>query len=100
MAELTEGFVGAEIEQVVINGLFEAYYEDRSVRLSDFEKVCKQFIPLSVTQAEQIKKVREWANVRAVTATPREDRKEYFENADSDPEFDIKASRGGRTIDF
>lgn len=100
LAELTEGFVGAEIEQVVINGLFEAYYEDRSVRLSDFEKVCKQFIPLSVTQAEQIKKVREWANVRAVTATPREDRKEYFENADSDPEFDIKASRGGRTIDF
>jgi SpoVK/Ycf46/Vps4 family AAA+-type ATPase len=100
LAELTEGFVGAEVEQVVINGLFEAYYEDRSVTLSDFERICKQFIPLSITQAEQIKKIREWANVRAVTATPREDRKEYFENADTDREFDIKASRGGRTIDF
>ncbi|MED4163254.1 AAA family ATPase [Halalkalibacterium halodurans] len=108
LARLTEGFVGAEIEQVVISGLFEAFYEERSVTLADFEKICNQFIPLSVTQAEQIKQIRDWANVRAVAATPRKDREEYAESPtievsanpmDSEPE-DIHSSRGGRTIDF
>ncbi|GIP63156.1 ATPase [Virgibacillus pantothenticus] len=100
LAGLTEGFVGAEIEQVVINGLFEAFYEERSVTLLDFEKICKQFIPLSVTQAEQIKGIRDWANVRAVAATPREDREEYSESGEAEDISDIIASRGGRTIDF
>lgn len=100
LAELTEGFVGAEIEQAVINGLFEAFYEERSVILTDFEKVCKQFVPLSITQAEQIKKIRDWANVRAVAATPREDRAEYIDNTDKESSNDVNTSRGGRTIDF
>jgi len=30
LALITEGFVGAELEQIVISGLFEAFYEDRS----------------------------------------------------------------------
>lgn len=103
LAELTEGFVGAEIEQVVINGLFEAFYDERSVVFADFEKTSKQIVPLSVTQAEQIKRIRDWANVRAVAATPQEDRAEYQENDESvtiGDNHDIKKSRGGRTIDF
>lgn len=101
LAQMTEGFVGAEIEQVVIDGLFEAFYEERSVRLTDFQKVCEQFVPLSVTQAEHIKAIRDWASVRAVAATPQEDRKEYTESNDStDKNSDVKTSRGGRTIDF
>ncbi|HHW39157.1 MAG TPA: AAA family ATPase [Bacillales bacterium] len=101
LAGLTEGFVGAEIEQVVINGLFEAFYEERSVTLTDFEKICNQFVPLSVTQAEQIKRIRDWANVRAVAATPREDRVDYIENNEEmSIGDDINSSRGGRTIDF
>lgn len=101
LASLTEGFVGAEIEQVVIDGLFEAFYEERSVRLTDFQKVCKQFVPLSVTQAEHIKAIRDWASVRAVAATPQEDRKDYSESSEStDGNVDVKASRGGRAIDF
>lgn len=101
LAGLTEGFVGAEIEQVVIDGLFEAFYEERSIQLVDFQKVCKQFVPLSVTQAEHIKAIRDWASVRAVAATPREDRKDYSESNDkANNSNDVKASRGGRTIDF
>lgn len=101
LASLTEGFVGAEIEQVVIDGLFEAFYEERSVKLKDFQKVCKQFVPLSVTQAEHIKAIRDWASVRAVAATPQEDRKDYSESNDAtDSNIDVKASRGGRAIDF
>ena len=100
LAGLTEGFIGAEIEQIVIDGLFEAFSEDRSVTFADFEKACKQIIPLSVTQAEQIQRIREWANVRAVTATPREDLQEYISSGQNGHHEDIRQSRGGRTIDF
>ena len=38
--------MGAEIEQVVITALFEAFSEQRSIRLSDFEKAVKNMVPL------------------------------------------------------
>lgn len=105
-----EGFVGAEIEQLVIDALFEAYAENSSVRLEYFERTIMNTIPLSVTLAEQIRGIREWANVRAVAATPREDREEYTNEGLAIPhggilssmdEFDdVRFKRGGRTVDF
>lgn len=105
LAYLTEGFVGAEIEQVVITALFEAFSEDRSMYVSDLEKVIGNMVPLSVTQAEQIIRIREWANVRAVAATAKGDRSEYEEKTKIEPaeekkDDEIKRARGGRTIDF
>ncbi|AZV56374.1 AAA family ATPase [Clostridium sp. AWRP] len=108
-SNMTEGFVGSEIEQVVISALYEAYFEDRSIKLEDFEKSITNTVPLVVTQAEQIRAIREWANIRAVAATPKEDRADYksresniypdFKEKRTSPE-DIKSSRGGRAIDF
>ncbi|MCU7756670.1 AAA family ATPase [Bacillus cereus] len=108
LAGKCEGFVGAEIEQLVIDALFEAYSEDRSIQLADFERAIKNTVPLSVTQAEQIRLIRDWANVRAVTATPREDRVDYPKepalipsgSVDEDSDDDVRFHRGGRTIDF
>lgn len=109
MAQATEGFVGAELEQVVITGLFEAFYEDRSVRLSDFERAVSLTVPLSVTQAEQIHQLREWANVRAVAATQNEDRSAYavpaqvVKGGDAAAQLgpdDVLGTRGGRPVDF
>lgn len=109
MAQATEGFVGAELEQVVISGLFEAFYEDRSVQLSDFERAVTLTVPLSVTQAEQIHQLREWANVRAVAATQNEDRSAYAvpaqlvksgDAAAQQGPDDVLGSRGGRPVDF
>lgn len=94
-----EGFVGAEIEQMVIDALFEAYAENSAVRLEYFERAIANTVPLSVTLAEQIRGIRDWANVRAVAATPREDREEYVLEGSGDPE-DVRFTRGGRTIDF
>ena len=99
LADLTEGFVGAEIEQVVISALFEAYSESRPIQLADFQKSIRNTVPLSVTQAEQIHGIREWANVRAVAATPKAHRSEYIQGAKSS-EGDISSSRAGRTVDF
>lgn len=108
LASHTEGFGGSEIEQIVIVGLYDAFSEDRSITLSDFENSIKNTVPLSVTQAEQIKRIRNWANMRAVAATAQEDRKEYkqskdFPNDKPDDDGDpngINSSRGGRTLDF
>lgn len=106
LANLTEGFIGAEIEQVVIIGLFEAYAENRGLQVKDLEKAIEEIVPLSITQSEEIKRLREWASVRAVTATLRDDRREYEEVAEEEkkslPEdtSDIHSKRGGRMLDF
>lgn len=103
LAHWTEGFVGAEIEQVVITALFEAFSEQRSIRLSDFEKAVKNMVPLSVTQAEQIRAIRDWANVRAVAATAREHMVDYNRQSDRScvpGDDDIRRVRGGRKVDF
>ncbi|KYZ76187.1 ATPase [Anaerosporomusa subterranea] len=99
LAQVTEGFVGAEIEHVVTSALFEAFSEDRSILLDDFLKAISQTVPLSITQAEQIRGIREWANVRAVAATSQDDRIEYVSQV-NDVADDVRTTRGGRTIDF
>jgi SpoVK/Ycf46/Vps4 family AAA+-type ATPase len=73
LAEATEGFIGAEIEQVVIAALFEAFAEQRALAWTDFGRAIKATVPLSVTQAERIGKIRAWANQRAVAASAQEE---------------------------
>lgn len=100
LASMTEGFVGAEIEYAVIAALFEAFSEDRGITTGDFEKAIRNTVPLSVTQAEQIRGIREWANLRAVAATRQEDRTDYAPPDAGDKEGDVRSTRGGRTVDF
>ena len=109
LSNITEGFGGSELEQIVVMGLYDAFSEDRSITLNDFENAVKNTVPLSVTQAEQIISIRNWANVRAVAATAQEDRMEYTQTStDSNnpkpeiptPDDEISDSRGGRTLDF
>ncbi len=110
LSEATEGFVGAEIEQVVISALFEAFSEDRTLNEDDLFRVIKNTVPLSTTQSEQIISIREWANVRAVAATSHDERYNYIpeeteeqvekkKKAKKNTET-VKRARGGRTIDF
>lgn len=104
LASMTEGFVGAEIEHVVISALFEAFSESRAVCKDDFERSIKNTVPLSVTQAEQILALREWANVRAVAATPREDLMTYNTSAPKKDKAapdgeNVGSWRGGRAVD-
>ncbi|TMV51514.1 AAA family ATPase [Paenibacillus mesophilus] len=68
MADRTEGFSGAELEQAVLSGFFEAFAHRRPVYLYDFMAAIRATVPLSVTQSEQIAALREWAAVRAIPA--------------------------------
>lgn len=97
LAQMTEGFVGAEIEQVVISALYEAFFNKRPLEFSDLANTIKNVVPLSVTQKEQILAIRLWANIRAVAATKKDDMVEYSSKADS--EDDVNSSRGGRALD-
>ncbi len=98
LSAISEGFSGAEIEQAVISALYEAFFHKRGLETADLENAIKNTVPLSVTQREQIKSLRDWANVRAVSATPREDLKTY-KIVDTDDE-NIDSNRGGRMLDF
>lgn len=100
LAESTEGFVGAEIEQAVIAALYEAFFNKRPLLEKDLQEAITNTVSLSVTQKEQILTLRQWANVRAVAATAREDLQEYnVDDKSAEPE-DVKGSRGGRNLDF
>ena len=96
LADLTEGFVGAEIEQVVVSALYEAFFNKRPLEYSDLENTIKNVVPLSVTQKEQILSLREWANIRAVAATKKEDMAQY--SKEENPE-NVNTARGGRALD-
>jgi ATP-dependent 26S proteasome regulatory subunit len=99
LASRSEGFSGAEIAQAVISGCFDAYAERRALRADDLHRAIRNTVPLSVTQAEQITRIREWATSRAVAATSDEARGDYSSAPPTDPQ-DVAAWRGGRTIDF
>lgn len=107
LSNKTEGFSGAEIEQIVIDGLFEAFSYDRSLNMEDLKKAISNTIPLSVTQAEQIISIRTWASTRAVAASSIESLGKYEDYKDEsivDKQksafSQIGKARGGRFVDF
>ncbi|MCA9078936.1 MAG: AAA family ATPase [Planctomycetaceae bacterium] len=70
LSELTEGYSGAEIEQVVNSAIIESYSQDRVLAQSDLEESIDLTVPLSVTMEDEIFHLREWARTRCRPATP------------------------------
>ena len=99
LSGISEGFSGAEIAQAVISACFDAFAERRSVVVEDLLRTIAQTVPLSVTQAEQITRIREWAQTRAVSATSESARGAYESESPEDPS-DVSSWRGGRAIEF
>ena len=98
LARKTEGFIGSEIEQVVISALCDAFFENRALDPTDFEKAINNTVPLSTTQKEQILAIREWANIRAVSASSKESTEEYKDATTEN--LDVTSTRGGRRLDI
>ncbi len=63
--QATDGFSGAEIEHVVLEGLFAAFDADRELATGDLLDAAAKTVPLSVTSAEDLRRSREWAARRA-----------------------------------
>lgn len=63
------GFTGAELEQLVVSGLYRAFAEDRELTDADIVAEIKDSVPLSVTYREKIEELRQWAAKRTRPAS-------------------------------
>jgi hypothetical protein len=70
LAKNSDKFSGAEIEQVVLGAMYEAFGQHRVLRQSDLIDIQYATVPLAVTMEEQIDNLRHWASSRARPATP------------------------------
>ncbi len=68
LASATEGFSGAEIEQSIISGLYTAFAAKQQLSTQILLAEISATQPLSVTRAEDVAAIREWARTRAVPA--------------------------------
>ena len=73
LAAATDGFSGAEIEQVVVGGLYLAFADGRELSQKDLITEAGNVVPLSVMMSEDIGELREWASMRTRPASKRDD---------------------------
>ena len=68
LAAASAGFSGAEIEQVIVAGLYTAFNARQPLHTGIVLAEIQGTQPLSVTRAEEVESIREWAKTRAVPA--------------------------------
>lgn len=68
IAEAAEGFSGAEIEQAVISALHEAFAARAELATQHILNALRNSPPLSITMAEKVQALQEWAVGRCVPA--------------------------------
>jgi SpoVK/Ycf46/Vps4 family AAA+-type ATPase len=93
LAQMTEGFSGAEIESAFGDAMFRAFAEDREVNLDDCQAAATKVIPLSKTQQQKLTAMREWANGKARYASKPESGVEATRGAEL--EYDLNTSGKG-----
>lgn len=73
LAQMAEGYVGAELEQAVVDAMFYAFSQDREFTTEDVAHAIRQQVPLSTTQREVVENLRKWLTEgRAQSASFRE----------------------------
>jgi hypothetical protein len=72
VAAAAQGFSGAEIESAVQTGLYAAFARKQELSTEDLLTALSSTVPLSITRAEEIAELRDWAKHRAVWASPPE----------------------------
>ncbi len=60
LAKLAEGYVGAEIEQAIIDAMYVGFGAGREFTSDDIAESIKRQVPLSVSQRENISALRNW----------------------------------------
>ena len=68
LARESEGFSGAEIEQAVLSSLHDAFAQNENLGTEHILRALQNSPPLSVTMAEKVEDLREWARGRCVPA--------------------------------
>ena len=70
LAHASEGFSGAEIEQAVVAGLYQAFETRGALTQDHVLAALAETRPLSATMREDIERLREWARTRTRAASP------------------------------
>jgi SpoVK/Ycf46/Vps4 family AAA+-type ATPase len=68
LAAASEGFSGAEIEQAIVAALYTAFAQKQQLTTEILLAEIRSTQPLSVTRAEDVQAIRDWAKARAVPA--------------------------------
>lgn len=68
IAQATDGFSGAELEQAIVSATYAAHAEGRPVAAEHVLAEVSATRPLSVVMAEQVAALRRWASTRTVPA--------------------------------
>ena len=69
LAAAAEAFSGAEIEQVVVAALYDAFAEGKELEQRHLDRAVAETFPLATTMREDIQKLREWAKTRTRPAS-------------------------------
>lgn len=70
MADASEGYVGAEIEQAIIDAMYVGFNAGREFTTQDIADALQKQVPLSVSQRETIEHLRSWLHEgRALSAS-------------------------------
>ncbi len=88
LLEATDGFSGAELEQVVIDAMYKAFPEGREPTEVDYIESANNTVPLSATMETKIDSLRKWASGRAISAN----------NENTDRQSKPKAKRVRRRV--
>jgi SpoVK/Ycf46/Vps4 family AAA+-type ATPase len=68
LAAASKGFSGAEIEQAIVAGLYTAFAQKQQLTTEVLLAEIRSTQPLSVTRAEELESLRQWARTRAALA--------------------------------
>ena len=68
IAEASDGFSGAELEQAVVSARYSALAEDKQLKTEHILAEVAQTRPLSIVMAERVEHLRQWAKNRTVRA--------------------------------
>ncbi len=71
LARHSEGYSGAEIEQAIVSGLYDAFEAERGLETGDILRALGETVPLSRTMEAHITAMRRWARTHARPASRR-----------------------------
>ena len=68
LSDVSDGFSGAEIEQVIVSALYSVAASQETLTMDALQSAVKETNPLSVVMEEKIRQLRNWAEERCVFA--------------------------------
>ena len=69
LARRSDGFSGAELEQIIVTALIDAFGQGHVLSYDDLERAWRSTVPLSKTMEDKIFALRNWAQDRTRRAT-------------------------------